>query len=346
MLAYLSLFVVTTIGVLSPIKFSGIAKHFGHYIFLAFAIFLIGFRDEVGGDWKAYLNYYEITIETDILDILFVNDPGYMFLNWLSSRFSGGILGVNLAIGTILLIGLYNFSKHLTYPWLAYLIAVPNLITIIGMGYSRQAIAVGIILLAISTKGENSKKTLILLLISSLFHKFALVFFLFYYFIIFDVGTRQKLIFGLFLGTFVVGIVYVQSGLILEVIQNYILYPKVNSAGALPRYILNLLPSLIFVFYRQYFKNFLYYRVYLLSSVFFIISLPILFYFSTALDRMSIYFIALQLGLYSDFLDKIAIKFQRTLVMVGLVMVYLFTYLIWLNYANNAKFWVPYHWKV
>ena len=41
------------------------------------------------------------------------------------------------------IIGLTIFVKSLPNPWLGYVIAFPYLITVVGMGYSRQAVVIG-----------------------------------------------------------------------------------------------------------------------------------------------------------------------------------------------------------
>ena len=65
-------------------------------------------------------------------------------LNWLSIQMDWGILGVNLIGGAIFAFGLVAFCRRQPRPWLALAVAIPYLVIVVAMGYSRQGIALAL----------------------------------------------------------------------------------------------------------------------------------------------------------------------------------------------------------
>ena len=109
-----------------------------------FIALMIGLRFEVGGDWFAYQRMYSFVRIATFEQILALGDPGYQLLNWLAVQVGGGVLLVNLFCGAIFAWGLLAFARVQANPWLAILIAVPYLVIVVAMGYSRQGVAIGI----------------------------------------------------------------------------------------------------------------------------------------------------------------------------------------------------------
>ncbi len=147
---------------------AGIALFFGRsrqanqmlWISIGFIfILIIGFRYEVGGDWFNYIGHYDHIVGLELKEAMRGGDPAHKFLNWLMARWDMGVYGTNVIYGAIFMWGLIRFSRQQPYPWLAIVAAVPYLITVVVMGYSRQAVAIGIFLLAISYLDEKKFKT-------------------------------------------------------------------------------------------------------------------------------------------------------------------------------------------
>lgn len=64
---------------------------------------------------------------------------------------------------------------------------------------------------------------------------------------------------------------------------------------------------------------------------------------STALDRMALYLLPLQLFVFSHLPDVISAHGRRNFKVVGLMLCYYALVLfVWLNFADNAHGWVPY----
>ena len=141
-----------------------------------FFVLLIGYRYEVGGDWFNYMRHYDYVVGIPLKDAMYGGDPGHKFLNWLSAKWNLGVYGTNVFYGAIFMWGLIKFSRQQTYPWLAIAVAVPYLIIVVVMGYSRQAVAIGLFLLAVTyLDKEKFGIYVILILIAALFHKTALL---------------------------------------------------------------------------------------------------------------------------------------------------------------------------
>ena len=65
--------------------------------------------------------------------------------------------------------------------------------------------------------------------------------------------------------------------------------------------------------------------------------------FSTALDRMALYLIPLQLVVFSHLPDALGrANGRNTAIVFGILIYFAAIQFVWLNYANNAKRWLPY----
>ena len=127
------------------------------WVFAAFATSLmVGLRYQVGGDWFSYLRYLETVQGATLQEVVTMKDPGYRLLNWLSDEFDWDIFGVNLVSGTIFTIGLARFCRSLPRPWLAFAVAVPYMVIVFGMGYTRQGVALGFAMLGLLALQKRS----------------------------------------------------------------------------------------------------------------------------------------------------------------------------------------------
>ncbi|WP_345967760.1 EpsG family protein, partial [Pseudothermotoga sp.] len=113
-------------------------------------LIFIGLRHEVGGDWFAYLRWYQNVESRGLsfsLESFILSDWGYNFLNWLVSKLRLGIYGVNTACAFIFLLGLFSFLDYLGSDrdfYLGLLISYPYLIMVVANGYTRQSVAIGL----------------------------------------------------------------------------------------------------------------------------------------------------------------------------------------------------------
>lgn len=110
----------------------------------------IGLRDHVGADWNSYIIILRCIQEGSYFQSFFLVEPLYGFCNHVALALGGDIHLVNLICATILLASLFNFSRLTNMdPNLVLFVAAPYLLFVVGMGYTRQSVAVGLGLNAI-----------------------------------------------------------------------------------------------------------------------------------------------------------------------------------------------------
>lgn len=304
---------------------------------------IIGLRHEVGGDWDAYLAQLDGERGEDFSDLIFKQDLAYSFLNWIGANFWGGIYLVNTVCAAIFTWGLLVFCRMQRRPWLALLVAVPFLILVVGMGYTRQAAAIGLIMVGLIRLHQGRIWNFILWVsIAALFHKSALIL---APVAIFSQGENR---FSTFIGVFVIaGLLFVL--LLKDHIENlYLGYivDEYNSKGAAVRLVMNALPAVLFLIFKNKFylsDRQLKFWTWVAASALACLVLLIFLPSSTAVDRMAIYFIPLQLFVFSRLPDvfKKTGKGKSFLVycIVGYCAAVQF---VWLFFGEHSSLWLPY----
>ena len=140
-------------------------------------VFFIGLRHEVGGDW---FNYLEVWKEVEERPYTFNNwnsDVGYIILLNLLNELHLNIYVANVICAFVFLFGIYKFAIRQSQPIMVYVVAFPYIITIIGIGYTRQSVAYGFLLLAIiALSNKKNFYFFLLIIIGSLFYKFLILF--------------------------------------------------------------------------------------------------------------------------------------------------------------------------
>ena len=304
-------------------------------------VLVIGFRNEVGCDWWSYVWHYERTIGITFAET-FINgkDPGHNFVNWIMAKWNLGVFGVNFIYAIIFVIGLIKFSRMQTYPWLAMAVAVPYMVVMVSMGYSRQGVALGLFMLAITYVEKKQFKSYVFwVLMAALFHKTALV----------------LLPFGLFLAKgglwlrllIVIPVLYGGWDLLLaekqEHLWNVYVERQMQSSGAYIRVFMNFLPAVLLLMYRKKWKkHYADYPFWFWIAIGSIASMFLVGTATTAIDRISLYFIPLQLDVYSrlPFLAKKQINPQITKLLI--ISGYTAVLFVWLLFASHAHCWIPY----
>jgi len=304
--------------------------------------FLMGFRDEVGGDWGNYLRHYENAKGVPLFYALSHNgDPAHQFLDWLMASWDLGVYGTNVIYSTLFMIGLIKFSRVQVYPWLTMTVAVPYLIIVVGMGFSRQAVAIGLFLLAVSYLQKGKFKLYVaLIFFAALFHKTAI---LLLPLGIFLYGSK-----GIVLRVFMVIIIAYGAWDLLfashqeDLWKNYV-EAKLQAEGAKIRVLMNFIPSILLLLYRkEWQKNFVDYSFWFWIAIGSILSLGLVNFASMAVDRVALYFIPIQLVVFSRLPFLARKEIPPNLVKIMIILGYALVLFIWLNFANHAIFWLPY----
>jgi hypothetical protein len=301
----------------------------------------IGLRYKVGADWQTYEFLYSYAGVANLGRVLSFGDPGYQLLSWCMRRTGAEIWALNLVCGLIFTWGLYRFARAQPDPWLAFVVAVPYLIVVVAMGYTRQAVAIGILMAGLGSlkRVTSVVRFAVYVAAAALFHRTAVIVLP----LVIFAGRRNKflnaiagiagcvLLYDLFLANSVEGFVrtYVEA--------------EYSSLGAAIRVAMNFVPAVLFLLFRKRLRfdegEAGIWNYFSLASL----MMPVLLFVlpsSTAVDRLSLYLIPLQIAV----LPRAQYLFQRRGFGRSMIVAYSALVLfIWLNFATHARYWVPYH---
>lgn len=304
---------------------------------------LIGFRFEVGGDWHNYIRNFDDAIYRDLTGTFSWDDPGYRLIEDVSVKMDWDIYGVNVLGALVFVYGLVVFCRSLPRPWLALAVAIPYLVITVGMGYTRQAMAIGCAMVGLVALGrQRTTPFVIWLLLASTLHKSAVLLLP----IAALAATRRRLWAVAWIGI-TTGLAYwlILADSVEELRVNYI-EAEYQSEGALVRLLMNAVPALLLIMLRRRFAMAEAERK--LWTWFAVFSLALLgAYFvspsSTAVDRVALYMLPLQLVVFSHLPEVLGKQGRGRNIVVGTVLTYYAVVeFVWLNFAVNSKFWIPY----
>jgi hypothetical protein len=305
-------------------------------------ILLIGLRYRVGGDWYTYLSYFRSMGSYDFGEALFLGDPGYQAISWMAYHLGGGIWLVNLVCGAILAWGLTRFALTQKNPWLVFLVAVPYLINVVSMGYTRQSVAIGIVLAGLASliRGKGGVlRFAVYVFFAALFHRTAVCVLP----LVALVSTRFRLV-NMVAIAVITSLLF--NYLLSDELKGYTLYIRGHyvSQGANVRVAMMVLAAVLFLaIYRKFPFPEHEKRIWLNFSVASIAALVVLIISpsSTAVDRTALYLMPLQLAVLPQIPGVYA---QRGLGTTAVVAYSAMIQFVWLNFGENAKSFVPYLW--
>lgn len=303
---------------------------------------VIGFRFEVGADWDAYLGFLYRARMMGFLDSLALSDPGYQAVNWLSASMGWGIAGVNLASGFVFSLGLAVFCRSMPRPWLAMTVAVPYLLIVVAMGYSRQGMALGFAMLGLVSLGRQQNFWFVVwVLLAAACHKSALLLLP----IAALASTRNRYWTAIWVGAIGLVAYFVLLEEHVDRLYNIYIEAEYQSQGAYIRLAMNAVPAVLLLIFRRRFpfakSEAPLWRWFALISLGMI---PLLFVVpsTTAVDRVALYMLPLQLVVFTYLPDVLKRYINVSIVVVGVVFYYAVVQFVWLNYANHAEAWLPY----
>lgn len=305
---------------------------------------MIGLRDRVGGDWFNYFHYLFRAQNLSLAEALLRSDPGYEILNVLSVRMRLGLYGVNLFCGLVFALGLVVYCRSLPRPWLALAVAIPYMTVVVSMGYSRQGVALGFVLIGLVALGRERILWFVFwIVLASAFHRSA-VLLISMALLTLNFRKIQNLPVLLFAAT-VMYVAFLQ-GRTDRLVEQYI-EREMESGGALLRLLMNLLPAVLFLRYRMRFvisrgEHRLYTVMSLLAVASFLALISGLIP-STALDRTALYMIPLQVYVLSHLPDVLGRQEgQNQPIVTGILVFYATVLFVWLNFATFSHRWQPY----
>jgi len=301
---------------------------------------MIGTRFKVGGDWRAYEFMFGFVKHLSFDRALDFGDPGYQAINWIAQRWNGEIWWVNLLGAAIFAWGLTRLCQNQPMPLLAILVAVPYLIIVVAMGYTRQSIAIGILMAGLASLGRGGSvvRFALYVAVAALFHKTAVLVLP----LVIFAGKRNRLLniiagaaaFFLFFDLFL-------ADSTDQFIKDYV-ESRYASQGAWIRVVLILVPAVLLLTRRgklglsdQEEKVWRYIALAACAMPFLLIATPS----STAVDRMALYLLPLQIVV----LSRAYLLFNNPRTGIAATILYSFlVQFVWLNFAQHSKLWVPY----
>lgn len=316
-----------------------------NYIFLKLVfvllVVLIGFRHQVGGDWVNYQAIFDNMQGANLLQAMVTTEPAYGFMNWLANQFNLTVHFVNLGCALLFVWGLARLCMKQPQPWFGLLISIPYLVSVVAMGYTRQSAAIGLAMVALVMLIEHRPWHFVALIVAAaFFHKSVVILF----------GLLPLALPNIKIGKlFFVLLAVASAGLLLVIdrlggLWNLYVTQGMESDGGLVRVLLNAVPAVCFLLARhKWQKRWPFsYSLLLWLSIAALVLLPLQFLASTAVDRISLYLIPLQIMVFSS-LPLLFNGVSKFICIFAIIIVYSSVYLVWLNFSYWAQCcWIPY----
>lgn len=342
MLIYYFMFLLPVAALFFPKYSNKAVKNYFWFVTGLLFILIIGLRFEIGPDWFSYMYYLERAEDVSLWSSYgrVGTDPAYIILNLIGANFFGGIYFVNTAAATIIIFCIIHFSRRQPISLLAFVVSVPYMIIVVSMGYSRQAIALGVELLAITAllNGHN-RKFIVYVLIAALFHKTAIIMLP----LAAIMSSKNRV-----LTYFYIGVVFVLAFIFIlgdrqEFLYNTYIERQKSSSGGLIRVMMNVIPGLLLF----HFKNQLGFRdnekkFWIIISCGALACIPLLTISSTVADRIALYFMPLQIVLFSRLHYLASDIFNKNIIVASVISYYGLVLIVWLNFAGHTEAWIPY----
>jgi hypothetical protein len=204
-------------------------------------------------------------------------------------------------------------------------------------------VAIGLILAGLAKIERTSIfRIAVYVLLAVLFHKSAVVILP----LVALAAARQRIMTGLLLFLLMAALYYAfVAGSVDKLITNYV-DAEYSSQGAAIRVAMNLPPAIVYLFFqRRFLLSPIQQRLWRNFSLASFGCLVLLFYMdsSTAVDRLALYIIPLQLFVLSRLPEVFPDKGRANAQLVLGVLAYSAAIqFVWLTYATHAQYWLPY----
>jgi hypothetical protein len=307
-------------------------------------VLVIGLRHKVGGDWDTYVEHVETVTNVSLQEALRLSkDPAYGLLNWLAAETGLGIYLVNIVCAALFAWGLLVFCRAQPRPWLALVVAVPYLVTVVAMGYTRQGTAIGLAMLGLVALADSKTlRFVILVVLAATFHKSAVILIP-----LAILGGTKRMIWTAFwvgLSSVLFFALLLQDS--MDALKYGYIEAEYQSQGAGLRLAMNAIPAILFLLFRRKFvmpqDERLFWTWMSLGALGLVVLLEVS-PSSTAVDRLALYWIPLQLFVLSRLPNAIGKPNGFNSIWVYVVVVYSAVVLfVWLFFAHMAHAWLPY----
>jgi hypothetical protein len=306
---------------------------------------VIGLRYRVGGDWHNYEVDFGYAHYQSLGELLSQRkEPGYALATWLGVELGVDVWFVNLVLAAPFCWGLVQLCRQQPNPWLSLLVATPFLIVVIGMGFSRQAAAIGFLMAGIAAfiRTGSLSRFVFLTIAGSLFHRTVLVFVP----ILIMATGKSKFVSVLLCIVAIVLIYFTVISNSIEYYQQGYLQGRFDAAGARVRVLMNIMPALILLLSKDRFylapREKPVWKTFAILAVLSGFAL-LLVTSSVIVDRLAMYLIPLQLFV----LGRLPLVFSSTgqpslAWRLGVVSYSAAVLYVWLTWGHYSGGWLPY----
>ena len=354
MITYLSIYIYLSIISLSEIKLSEDTKRSYFFFLFIFMLLFISGRHYVGGDYISYLKLFDKSKVND-----FGGFPKLQGLNYIIQFVHALNLNYfffNFLCALAFLAGIFNFLKISNERLFIFILLIPTMIYVVGMGYTRQSVSIGFLCFSIYYWSENMNVKKNIFFILSVFIHISSIIFIFLLFF----KSYEKIKFSkLFLLT-----IFTTSFLFLFYYLYFNNFDNLSSAIGLDyrivknsplkylKFLAHIVPCLVFlIFIKRFNKDKKLYPLYFFFLLA-IVSVIILMLVFKQLAEESSYVDVIADRVLLPFLLIEALIFVRLYSLIDLEYKFLFKLLIlfyfglmlfaWLEFADNSFAWQPY----
>ncbi len=307
------------------------------YTTLIFLILFIGLRDGIGGDWVTYENLFEFYKDSNF-QTNFTTEPFFYNFYIILGRLNFNIFMANLLSATFFIYSLSLFLKKEKYPFFSLYLAFPVLIVVVSMGFNRQIIAISFLMIGYNYWQKYQVRFLILVIVSALFHKSAIVILLINKY---KINFKKNILTLLFAAIFLLFIYLFIYRHLNNIIRAYPLFEFTNLSSFL-RVIYIIIPSLIFMYFRNSFKEFNDYYFLKKFSIFALLLIPIMFVNVDVANRLGFYYLPISVVVLSRLPYIFSITYLKYAIFLFINLLTYTYFIFFLYYANNINGWVPY----
>lgn len=343
MLIYWAMFVVLAAGTL----LSNWQSHGPRWSLVLLATvptaLMIGLRWDIGPDWDDYADIFRYTGIYSLWQSVTHEDPGFFLVQWGLHQFDAPFWAENLVCGIVFTAGLTAFCARQRNPFLAYLLAFPYLVIVIGMSGNRQSLALGFLFFALNAfERQHVLRFVLLTFVAAMFHASAIL--------MLPIGlfsfTRNGPLRALLLLIAAITAYSVLRGAFGTYANRYRV-ENIQSSGVWFRVAMNALPAALFLRYQRMFQleeheRVLWRNISICSLL--LIALVFVIPSSTAVDRLILYFFPLQFVVLSRMpyvlsADQKALRLNTCALVIYAALIQF----VFLGFGKFASYYVPYN---
>lgn len=324
-------------------------ENFVWFLTLFIILIIVGASYGLGVDYILYSRTFESLSQYSFYEFirLFYKDEFlFYFPAWLCSVNSIDFSLVTFYTTFIILYGVNKLSQIFELPFICLILSL-YLVIVIGINYPRQAASIGIfclILYEILKKNHQIVwlKLIFLFFIAINFHKSSILLLLIFISIYFTYDPFKNILLKILflLMFFLISLIF--KDYIITNISTYIFNPYFNaSEGSLIRLISYLIPvGLVLLFYNKLTKN--EHLVFLWSFIILILFIFLNFYISTFIDRISLYFIPIQIIAFLKLYTLNSSQLNKN-IFYFIYSIYSFSFFyLWFAFSHYATYWHNY----